>query len=49
MTTSRIPACYQTRKTPDFAPAQQFAMDRIVPQKVTTGVPTILALVLVTP
>jgi hypothetical protein len=28
MTTSRILACYQTRKTPDFAPTQQFAMDR---------------------
>src|SRR5260370_139732 len=27
MTTSRILACYQTRKTPDFAPTQQFAMD----------------------
>jgi hypothetical protein len=26
MTTSRILACYQTRKTPDFAPTQQFAM-----------------------
>jgi hypothetical protein len=29
MTTSRILACYQTRKTPDFAPTQQFAMDRV--------------------
>src|SRR5437899_2413744 len=28
MTTSRILACYQTRKTPDFAPTQQFAMDK---------------------
>jgi hypothetical protein len=28
MTTSRILACYQTRKTPDFAPTQQFAMHR---------------------
>jgi hypothetical protein len=28
MMTSRILACYQTRKTPDFAPTQQFAMDR---------------------
>ena len=29
MTTSRILACYQTRKTPDFAPIQQFAMDTL--------------------
>src|SRR5438132_4465162 len=27
MTTSRILACYQTRKTPEHAPTQQFAMD----------------------
>jgi hypothetical protein len=29
MMTSRILACYQTRKTPDFAPTRQFAMDRL--------------------
>jgi hypothetical protein len=28
VTTSRNLACYQTRKTPDFAPTQQFAMHR---------------------
>ena len=27
MTTSRILACYQNKKTPDFARTQQFAMD----------------------